>query len=330
MALLLILVAYTMALQCTRQHECTSVSQNYNYVTCLNGECVCRDDLGFSGAATTASKCRCLTPNNVYWSETDPYCISYKDAVLYRASSARDKALLSSVDTLYRSLVWPTPQAIMGALIYGVPTPVDYLFSVNSKGRVDPLGTFATREGLVEYFYGAVWTGAARIRQVVFDKLVVTNNTVAVSVDILFDDYDITQANVVYTYNLTQSGTFTFDSNNQIKSVDVIIHNLGAAPHVDLDASSQCYIILTQAGCNSTHDPLGYYTDFADCVHHFTNVYPTGTWDNAYFNGNTSICRLYHSILSIARPHMHCSHAGKTGGGKCQSHEYSSYYTTSY
>ena len=332
MTLLLVLtfVISTLALTCTKQHECASVSQNYNYVACTSGKCICRDDLGFDGNATLQFKCQCLAPSSVYWSNSDPYCISYRDAVLYKAIAENNAILVESINVLYKSLIWPQPQAIMGALIYGVPSPVDYLFALNSKGRVDPVGTFATREGLIEYFYGAVWTGSARVRNVIFDKLVVTNQTVAVSVDILFDQYDQTQTNIAFSYNLTQSGTFMFDVNNQIKSVDVVIHNLGAAPHFPIDAATQCYIIMNQAGCNSTYDPEGYYVDFADCVNHFANIYRVGSWDNVYFDGNTSTCRLYHSILAIARPQMHCSHAGKTGGHKCVTHEYSSYYETSY
>lgn len=120
-----------------------------------------------------------------------------------------------------------------------------------------------------------------------------------------------------------------------VQSLDLIIHNLGAnsnqqTPQGPDTVDQLCYLILNVAGCNSTHNPSGYYTDMADCYNHFTNVYQWGSWDNLYFNGNSTICRYFHALLAIGRPYHHCSHAGKTGGGKCINHEYASYFLEDY
>ena len=328
MLLLLVLALFSSAVSqlvsCTQQWQCESVSTDYNYVSCVSGQCQCNFNRGFAGNATSQYPCQCPTQYSVYWQGGLAYCINYQDAVAWKNTQAQDNLQLSIVEEVYQSLIWPTPIYIIEALIAGVPTPVSNLFAVDSIGRVDPAGVFATQDGLVEYFYGAVWTGGDRVSNITFRKLTVTNSVVSLTVDLTFAQYY--GNTLLYYYNLTQSGTFSFNSQNTIQSVDLIIHNLGAAPHLYVNPTTQCDIILYSAKCNSTYDPLGYYTNFTDCVNYFTNIYEVGTWDNFYFDGNNTICRLYHSILAIARPEVHCPHAGKTGGGVCVPHLYQSYY----
>jgi hypothetical protein len=318
------------SLACTAQYQCSSVSTDYNYVSCSSGVCKC-SSLGFVGNATTTNPCRCSSPYTVYWLNSMAYCINYNDAVAYKVDQAQLSYQLAVVKSVYQSLVWPTPAYIMGALIAGQASPVSSLIAANATGRVDPLGKFSDQDGVVEYFYGTVWTGAARVSKITFKKLISQNNVVSMNVQLEFDNYDNTQQYILYSYNLTQTGTFTFNSEGLIQSMDLIIHNLGEnsnplTPDTLATAQQICYVIMNVANCNSTFDPLGYYTDIGDCINHFTNVYDWGTWDNIYFNGNTSICRVFHSFLAIGRPQVHCSHSGKTGGGKCIHHEYTSYF----
>jgi hypothetical protein len=58
---------------CSAQYECTSVTENYNFVLCSEeGKCICRD--GFSGNATLTSKCNCLEPNTIAYENNLAVC----------------------------------------------------------------------------------------------------------------------------------------------------------------------------------------------------------------------------------------------------------------
>lgn len=324
------------SVSCRRDNQCNDVTLRRDFVSCINNQCVCATTRGFSGNATITNKCRCVAPSNIYRIEGgDTYCYVIGDALAYREEKTREDFQTSVVRSVYNGLLWPAPRDIMIALITGQPTIIYNYFADNAKGRVDPVGTFSDHDGIVEYFYGLTWTGATKISQVIFKKLISQNNIVHSNVVLTFNLYDQTQQNILFTYNLTQSGSFTFDANQKIASADLIIHNLGQisdpqSPRTPEFINTVCYLILNVANCNATYDPLGYYVDFPDCVQQF-NLYQWGSMDNVYFNGNTSICRFFHSLLAIGRPQVHCSHSGKTGGGnKCVSHDYSSYYAQDY
>jgi len=294
----------------------------------VGGQCKCNTQFGIVGDATTQSKCGCPSPYQVYYNQqSQAYCIQYQDAANYKTDNERDLILTTIAQTVYLSLIWPTPYAIMQAVIAGVPSPVAQYFIPTAKGRVDPLGEYFDQDGIVEYFYGTVWTGASRVSEVVFQKIVVTGNIVAVRVRILINNYNQDQSAILYSYNLTQTTMFTFTENNLISSLEAIIHNLAWNSDPQTPKSTQvaqlfCGAILYQ--CNASNDPDGYYTDMNDCVDHFLNVYQWGTW--GYMRSNTSVCRIFHSLLAIGRPSIHCVHTGKTGGGKCTDHIYSEYY----
>jgi hypothetical protein len=268
----------------------------------------------------------------VYHSDGTAYCLSIIDAFTYKNDQAQITRQTNVVKEIYNSLVWPTPALIMQQLILGQPSVVDNLFAPNAKGRVDPAGQFHDHEGIIEYFYGFVYTGVARVRDIVFHKLTSQGFLTSVSVSFTFDIYDNAQQNILYNYNLTQSGTYTFDANGQVTSTDLIIHNLGAVsnpfnPPGDLTTIyTLCALVMDVAKCNSTNDPNGYYQDTADCINHMQNIYPWGTWDNLWFGGNSTVCRYFHALLAIGRPNVHCSHTGRSGGGKCINHAISTYY----
>ena len=58
------------------------------------------------------------------------------------------------------------------------------------------------------------------------------------------------------------------------------------------------------------------------------NAITFGTYDQSF--SNTTVCRIIHTILTIYDPIHHCSHAGKTGGGKCIDVPYDDYYLVDY
>jgi len=57
---------------CTERWECMGVSEHFNFVLCIDGKCKCRD--GFSGNATTLSKCNCLPPNILSYEINEAIC----------------------------------------------------------------------------------------------------------------------------------------------------------------------------------------------------------------------------------------------------------------
>jgi len=322
-----------------RDHECSSVSTHNNYVACVNHVCQCKTSQGFVGAATPTSMCSCPSGKSIYHlhSEDDtslPYCVDLADAVSWEQEQTRNDLLTGTISSLYNSLVFPTPQIIMGQLITGQTVGGIWdLVATNAVGRVDPLGEFSTKDGIVEYFYGQVWTGGSQIQQVVINKLLVEGNEVTISVDLHFYIYDTWPGGQLLTdYNLTQSGVFTFNDQNQIQSMDLVIHNLGKAvnwffaDHAG-EITRLCEIILDDAFCSSSLDPTGYYANMDDCVS-FMNTVDYGTWDD--IRENSVACRQFHAILAIARPQVHCPHAGKTGGGKCVPSVYTNYYLTQF
>ncbi len=332
---LFLFIGSTTSLECNVRARCLSVTQQLGFVDCVAGQCVCLTASGFIGNASLENKCRCDTPSKVYYADAgEPYCYVFADGVAYKNEKSQEEFQASIVRSVYDNLVFPGPRNIMVELIIGQNTTVYNYFADNAVGRVDPVGVFSSHDGIVEYFYGLTWTGAARINKVVFKKLISQNNIVHSNVVMSFDLYDQAQQNIVFSYNLTQSGSFTFDANKKIKSVDLIIHNLGAisnqqSPQTPEYIQQVCYIILNIAGCNATHDPTGFYADFPACIQSFSQ-YKWGSYDNLYFDGNNAICRFFHALLAIGQPHTHCSHAGITGGGKCIQHDYATYYNKDY
>lgn len=57
---------------CSFTWQCQDSSENYNFVQCISGKCKCNS--GFTGDATTSSKCRCA--GTLEWSNGVPYCLS--------------------------------------------------------------------------------------------------------------------------------------------------------------------------------------------------------------------------------------------------------------
>jgi len=341
-ALLLVAVAAVAALNCNQQSDCMSVSDNYNYVLCVSGTCRCRTDLGFSGSATSSSKCSCPTPSNVYWGAGNPFCkrcdapreivylhgmpfcVSGEECEQLQTQKDKNEIRKEKIRQLYEGLRPPTPILVMTGQI-----DVQDIFAANVRGRVTPVGSFESFEGVVEYFYGLASTSI--IPSVNFVTLVADGNKVSVRVDILFNGTE-TQP----THNLTETGYFVFNDENKIVSFDLAILNLGAI--IDPPVQAQplviqqlCAVLTTGLGGHpATCAPgtyVGSYSDFNDCVT-FMNSIPFGSWNRA--NSNTVTCRLLHSLLTPFRPAVHCPHSGKTGGGACIDFPYESFYTNDF
>lgn len=322
-SLLLLFVAFHVApissLSCSAQWQCTSVSDDYNYVACVDGQCTCLTSNGFVGSANETDHCRCVSPRSVSWSGSTPYCISYPLCASAQVAEDRVTKLKAKVALVYDNLVYPTASAILSGQV-----SVTDLFAANTKGRIDPVGTFDNYATLTEYYYGLAATVAKRVTSVDIIDLFGAGNEVFVRVNIFFEYWD----GVTPPQNLTQSGRLLFDDDDLISSVDLIIHNLGkASPPPDVPTTEVICGILQQT-CPPEMDPTGYYANFTDCFDFWTTQIPAGSFGEAA--SNSVACRIIHALLTPFNPEVHCPHAGKTGGGKCIDTPYDSYYLTSY
>jgi hypothetical protein len=315
---------------CTAQWECQHLSENYNYVKCENNQCICKDENGFTGDATPTSRCHCPYPKHIEWSGNIPYCLDFDESVQCINQEEREEIMKNKVLTIYNTLVWPTPLAVINDLLSGQNTITANLFSPNSEGRVDPVGTYNDFDGVVEYFYGTVWLESSKVIGVNTRVLTASENRVSSRVDILLQ-FTTPQGFVVNT-NVTQTGIFTFNDDDLVEKSELIIHNNGKAnnpgtPNNIDTLNLVCNLIVNQAGCNQANDPDGFYTDFNDCVTYMQSI-EFGTWDQV--PADSVICRYYHAILALIRPNVHCSHSGKTGGGKCIDIPYADYWNKDY
>lgn len=317
---------------CNTKSDCVSVTTNVNFVDCNNNLCECAKDRGFVGNATVESKCDCPDPSDIEIKNSVQYCINIEDALSWKAEMEREELLKSRVKFIYTSLIWPGASQLSIKIATGNYTGGLFdIFHPQVKGRVEPLGTFVGPDGTTEYFVGSVWTGRSQVYGANFDKLEAVGNKVFINIDIYFKYFsDMSQP--PYQYNLTQTGFFVFDDDNLITSLDLVIRDVqwSVGPFNRPTAQwyqTLCHVVVNVAKCGPEQDPEGHFTDFNDCLTYMQSI-PFGTWD--FVRANTAICRQYHSTLAMLRPHLHCPHAGKTGGGKCVDKPHYKYYDDTY
>jgi len=212
------------------------------------------------------------------------------------------------------------------------------LFANNTKGRVDPVGTFDNFQLLTEYFYALAANPQNRITYIDVLDLFGEGNEVFIKVNVFFSAVN---PNNTKPFNLTQSGRYFFNDDDLIEKVDVTIHYLGKnsnppinravyTPQQNNNIFGICYTVLVNPGTClqvASLDPEGAYANVTDCVT-FMNQIPYGTWDDA--EANSVVCRQLHTLLTAFDPVTHCPHVGKTGGGKCVDWPYSEYALADY
>eukprot|EP00007_Cunea_sp_BSH-02190019_P001617 CAMPEP_0174229794 /NCGR_PEP_ID=MMETSP0417-20130205/672_1 /TAXON_ID=242541 /ORGANISM="Mayorella sp, Strain BSH-02190019" /LENGTH=350 /DNA_ID=CAMNT_0015307379 /DNA_START=183 /DNA_END=1235 /DNA_ORIENTATION=- len=323
---------------CQAKWQCQQFSENYNYADCVDGECQCLSDSGFDGDATQENKCHCDSSlgRQVQWTPSGPICLSFEEALQNVKDKERNALLRSQVERIYTSLLWPTPYAIVTNLEQGDASLLADLFAQDAHGRVDPPGTFDGFEGIVEYFYGSVWLPFSHVNSVVIHQILVEGDYASVRVDILVHNIDPASETLLAAINLTQTGIFRFNEQNLVQGAEVVIHRLGKASDANFPPGAAfdqlvCGLALTPApngaGCTAEHDPDGFFVDFADCLAFMASI-DRGTFSDIPMN--SVVCRYYHALLAIANPAVHCSHVGKTGGGKCYDHTYEEYFKKNY
>lgn len=304
------------ALSCTENYECLPVSQDYNFVECLDNVCVCKTDSGFVGDAKVTSMCDCPSPRIVRWDTGEPFCLSYDESVACTNRQAKEDHQKDVVYEMYNAMIWPSGKYIIQNYTQGETSYMATIFAQNGYGRVDPVGTYEGFDGLIEYFYVTMDDPNYHPVNVHFESLMSQEDRVSVRVKIEF--VAIVQGFSAY-FNITQSGYFIFNDDALIEQAYLNIHNMGKLFDQQTPPGAQtwatvCYLVVNLAGCTETEDPDGYYTDFDDCLYFMAGL-EHGTWHEV--PSDTVVCRYYHATLARLKPDVHCSHSGKTGGGKC-------------
>lgn len=325
-ALFALLVSLVSALNCPSggAHQCVSVSNNYNYVTCDDGVCRCRSELGFSGDATAASKCSCQ--HAIHWEAGTPYCLSYANAIADAAANEREQRLEGIVNNLYTSLIWPTAgQLAQKVLANDLTGNVFDDVDESVRGRADPLYDFEGKKEFVVFHIGQIWLQVVKVNQIWVNKLVAQGNQVAFDIDVLFTRYEnATSSNVVYEFNLTHTGVITFNGQDKIISMDLTLRNVQLAveeinPQNNATLQSVCGTIL-YAGCGS-------YASMQDCVDIlYTKSF--GTWDN--IRDDSVFCRRFHATYALLTPALHCPATTSSGGDFCREHTRQERYSSTY
>ncbi len=309
---------------CESTWQCSELTNDYNYVECLNNVCKCRDKLGFTGSATSQDKCNCPFPKYVIWKDSSPYCVNLQN-ITHDAS--RREIMKSKVRKVYTNFLNPTARQIVKNL-----SLVSDLFRPDVRGRVMSFGRF-NNFVLPQYYYGLGAT--ANATNVVFTTLIAENNVVSVRADVqLFrNPQAFFQPEV---FNISQVGFFYFDKDNMIAGVDVNFINLGRIQDVpsipvvqdqihDFYRQDICTLLMSR--CNSTNQQ---FSSFNECFSFLSSI-PVGSW--AQLQGNNLYCRLLHATILRELPSgpqaepVHCPHIGPTGGMACVELPISDYYT---
>ena len=180
----LTLFVFALSLSCVEQSHCSKVTKEQNYVKCVSGTCEC--NYGFSGNASVEFPCQCLSPYLPVMRDGEAYCTSFRGAVFWKQQEAKKGVLMSIVGEFYNNLK--------------LSKNVDYLFSKDYVNRMDSR---------------SVWNNRDRVSSISFRKMSVEYNIVSVIVDIKY------MRDGKY-YDVTQTETFIFNSENKIQSINVV------------------------------------------------------------------------------------------------------------
>ena len=308
------------SLSCTEKWHCLGVTNNYNYVDCIQGTCRCL--LSFEGNATIENPCACpSTSKHVYW-DSVPYCVSLEECAENDQYLDRATKLEHVVNELYDTLIPPIPLQVL----YG-QYDISHIFSSNIKGRITPFTTFDSLNESLGYWYGTSTTPSITISHHLA-KIAVDgkNGIVSYRMDVLYND---TTSPVLRLYNLTDIGVLTFDDNDTILSFDIIIPNFGKSsdpPIEQRNLLAQGFCGQQSQSCRNYFGTEGYYTDYNDCMNFINNVVEFGTFDR---NGDTFMCRILFGIMAQYYPDIYCPETGKITT-KCVDLDYNTWYTQVY
>jgi len=305
-------------LSCEYQWQCSSVTTNYNFVSCVDGTCQCRSDLGFEINQTT-SKCDCLNDGDISWYHSQPYCVTV----------VRSNTLKALVIQLYSGFVDGSFPNISS---YG---PFQDLFASDVKMRIDPYGEWYGQAEVSHRLAGATALNAgSRMTNFDIEKLVIVGDVATVNVHLHLHVFPA-PGNVSYIpsydYNLTQTGSITFNSANKIVKMDLVNRNAALSignlfPNTEANLNRTCDIILAGANCTDAEDSYRYQTK-DECVVAL-KAKPFGTWDN--LRTDSVLCRLHYATLvfqlSPTQWRPHCVDIGENPARRCRDHTRNEYY----
>lgn len=320
--------------------NCLSVSDHPLYVYCnpTNQQCACYADRGFLGNATPGNRCRCPSELKIHPDGGKLYCTTLQNGVAYQLETALNNEIIRRAMMVYTELKHPRPPIINSNLINGIPDPYLDLFSNDTKGRVAPVGLFEGHAMVVEYYAGAMVTGATQVHDAYFNSVGVYNYTSFIDVVLNISVMNTNQTAVVRRYPLNQIGTDRFNrttlkiysGSKDIVMLDAAVKWVGTLNFSSPILHQQiCTVLLTVSQCTPARDPLGHYDNVSDCLSYLGQLKP-GSLVDTLFDADTVACRYFHMVFTRADPFLHCPHAGKTGGGKCIVTEYISWFYEKY
>lgn len=214
---------------------------------------------------------------------------------------------------------------------------LDGLFATNVSGRINPIGNFTDKPGLLEYFYGltpAVTNnkiGAALGELVVVGFQSMCPEVAAFSGYVPICIYDTVNQKCGATVSyIAQQGFFRFNSQGEVVHYDLVLESFQEVMNILFNVDFTTFLVqegaleqvcemqaLSCTGLNQI------FENSADCeVQLYTKPfgYFWDTWSD------TIACRLIHALLAQVDPKTHCPHVSVSGGGKCVSYPYNNKY----
>jgi hypothetical protein len=259
MKILLLIILSAIACQglnCTEQYQCyPAVSNDYNFVSCVAGQCVCLYKQGFTGAATVSSPCTCASPNVVEWAG-NPYCVNVPSF----SRLAIQQWQISQVELIYQYTI-----GINTAL--GVATglvPLPPIFSPNCTGRINSVGNLDCLT-FQEFFYAL--SANSNVTGFNAVEAISVGNVVSTRIDVFTNELPSPQSNI------TQTGFWYFNPiTNLIEKIDISFLNLGSRNNRDLSIPyNVAYGIceVSTAFCTGLHQQ---FNSFSSCMNYMTNT----------------------------------------------------------
>lgn len=296
------------ALQCQYQWQCSPVSQDYNYVDCIDGQCECITDRGFGGNATVQNKCACSL--SVKWLDNQIYCLSFANSVAYRLKMERKIKYEGIVKAIYQAKLWPTASTYVPKLKNNVLTGgVFDFFSPTVRSRIDPIGNFTGLKQVVEYLLVPFAGDLSHVTSLEHTEWITENDLVYTKVEQEIKVYAFKNGPLVYNYTLTESGIWRFDENDKIYSMGLQLHALSWATEPLYDNKVVVILKTCETIVNKCSGSITGYTSPGDCVNFLTNL-EFGTMD--YLRKDSAVCRHFHSQLVDVDPDHACPEVGKT------------------
>jgi len=279
------------------QWQCSSVTNNYNYVNCYNSTtCACRDRQGFDNKATVDDKCSC--PNGlIYYVDGLAYC---SDITLFPRIETRSKKMLYALRYIFEEVA--SNQSLASMIALG-QIDVNWLFNTSSIIRVDILGSFG---GINEYLFGLF-----AFNPIISSKL--TYYVIDSKAGLASFRADFNFAFFGSVLNASYVGSVSFDQNDKISVMDLstlwfsrLDFVLGNPIFKSGIIAAYCTVYVDQC------IPFGFigYSNFTDCVN-YQNQRPFGTF--ALVEDDSVVCGFFHRSLTPVNK-VHCSHMEQNGG----------------